>query len=352
MSARLRRATVHLGFYLVVCTLGCGLLLTPAAAQQPSLERVVFGTSVGLTSSVYIAIERGYFTAQGIHTEVENFRTPTETAPGLAAGQLDVGLQGVSPALFNLIARDTGARIVVDNAYVHPAREFNQTYLVGRKAHWDSAQVRGPGDLHGRRVGLAVLGGTHELLLEWMLHMAGLTLGDVELVGVPFPDMLAALANGALDAAVEVEPFVTAGGAQGILVELMAAGEAYPHQEIAVLLYSRRFAEERTDVARRWMVANLRGARDLNDAMITGRDRDEIVRIIARYSGLDPERLPPRAAFRTTNPDGYVNTASILADLEWFVGRGAVPQRPAPAAVVDHSFVDYALTVLGPYNPR
>jgi len=324
----------------------------PAAAQQPSLERVVLGTSIGLTSSVYIAIERGYFAAEGISTEIENFRTPPETAPGVATGQLDIGLQGVSPALFNLIARDTGARIVVDNAYVHPSREFSQTSLVGRKALWDSGQVRGAADLRGRRVGLAVPGGTHELLLERMLRMAGLDLSDVEIVGVPFPDMLAALANGALDVAMEVEPFITAGTGQGILVELVLAGEAYPNQEIAVLVYSRRFAEERTDVARRWMVANLRGARDLNDAMYTGLDRDEIVRIMAQYSGLDAARLPPRAALRATNPDGYVNTASILTDLEWFTARGTVPQQPSPAALVDNSFVDYALAILGHYSSR
>jgi NitT/TauT family transport system substrate-binding protein len=182
--------------------------------------------------------------------------------------------------------------------------------------------------------------------------MAGLELSDVEIVSVPFPDMLAALSNGAIDVAMEVEPFITAGTGQGILVELVPAADAYPGQEIAVLVYSRRFAEERTEVARRWMVANLRGARDLNDAMYTGRDRDDIVRILARYSGLDAERLPPRAALRATNPYGYVNTATMLTDLEWFTARGAVPQQPSAAALFDNSFVDYALSVLGPYSPR
>jgi NitT/TauT family transport system substrate-binding protein len=327
----------------------------PAAAEarEPVLERVALGTSLGLSTSVYIAIERGYFTAEGIGTEIENFRTPSETAPALATGQLDVALQGVTPTLFNMNARDTGARIVANNAYAHPSREFNQTLLVVRKPLWDSGEVRGPGDLRGRRVGVQSLGGPHEVVLERMLRAAGLTKDDVDLVGgLSFPDILAALANGAIDAAIEAEPFVTAGAAQQILVELMGAGEAYPHQEIAVNVYSRRFAQERTDVARRWMIANLRGARDLNDAMLTGRDRDEVVRIIARNSGLDPERLPVRAALRTTNPDGYVNRETILADMEWFATRGLVPQPPTAAALFDDSFVDHALTVLGPYSPR
>jgi NitT/TauT family transport system substrate-binding protein len=352
MSARPRRVVVRLGLCLLVCALAGTASLAPAAAQPPALERVVIGGSAGLMSSVYLAIERGYFAAEGIVTDVENFRTPTETAPGIATGQLDVGLQGVSPALFNLIARDSGARVVSDNAYVHPAREYSQTYLVARKALWDGGQIRGPGDLRGRRVALGTPGGTHELLLERMLRLAGLTLADVDIVAVPFPDQLAALANGAVDAAIAVEPFITFGAAQGMLAEVMAAGEAYPNQEIAVLVYSRRFAEERTDVARRWMVANLRGARDLSDAIFTGRDRDDVVRIMARYSGLDADRLPPRAALRATNPDGYVNTATILADLDWFVARGAIPQRPAANALVDNSFVDYALGVLGPYAAR
>jgi len=332
---------------------GSMLQPAPAEAREPELARVALGTSLGLSTSAYIAIERGYFTAEGIATEIENFRTPSETAPALATGQLDIGLQGVTPTLFNMNARDTGARIVANNAYAHPSREFNQTYLVVRKALWDSGEVRGPGDLRGRRVGVQSTGGPHEVLLERMLRMAALTKDDVELVGgLPFPDILAALANGAIDAAIEAEPFVTAGTAQQILVELMGAGEAYPHQEIAVNVYSRRFAQERTEVARRWMVANLRGARDLTDAMLTGRDRDDVVRIVARYSGLDPERLPVRAALRTTNPDGYVNREAILADMEWFAARGLVPQLPTADALFDDSFVDHALATLGPYGPR
>jgi NitT/TauT family transport system substrate-binding protein len=100
------------------------------------------------------------------------------------------------------------------------------------------------------------------------------------------------------------------------------------------------------------MVANLRGARDLTDAMLTGRDREDVVRIVARYSGLDPERLPVRAALRTTNPDGYVNREAILADMEWFAARGLVPQLPTADALFDDSFVDHALATLGPYVPR
>src|SRR5262245_1835467 len=109
MASRQRRAARCLGLWLVVCVVAGAWPLAPAAAQQPALELVTVGTSIGLTSSVYLAIERGYFAAQGIDTDIENFRTPPETAPGLATGQLDVGLQGVAPALFNLIARDTGA---------------------------------------------------------------------------------------------------------------------------------------------------------------------------------------------------------------------------------------------------
>ena len=44
-----------------------------------------------------------------------------------------------------------------------------------------------------------------------------------------------------------------------------------------------------------------------------------------------------------------MNTATILADLEWFAARGTVPQRPSSAALVDNSFVDYALSRLGRY---
>ncbi len=63
-------------------------------------------------------------------------------------------------------------------------------------------------------------------------------------------------------------------------------------------------------------------------------------------------KIPPTGQ----NPDGYLNLERIGIYEDWFVAKGLVPQRVDPAQVVDHSFLDYANSVLGSYqrveNPR
>src|SRR5438067_1012334 len=80
---------------------------------------------------------------------------------------------------------------------------------VVRKDLYDSGELRAPADLRGRRVAMNTRGASPEYLLTKVLDGAGLTLDDVDLVTIPFPDMPAALANGSVDAAIPAEPAAT-----------------------------------------------------------------------------------------------------------------------------------------------
>jgi NitT/TauT family transport system substrate-binding protein len=53
----------------------------------------------------------------------------------------------------------------------------------------------------------------------------------------------------------------------------------------------------------------------------------------------------------TKHPDGYNNRASIERDLNYFVDKGLVRNPPNLAEVIDQSYVDYALSVLGRARP-
>jgi NitT/TauT family transport system substrate-binding protein len=120
-------------------------------------------------------------------------------------------------------------------------------------------------------------------------------------------------------------------------------------QQTAALVYSERFIAERPDVARRWMVANLRGIRDLADWTRRGQPLDEIAAILARNTRLPPE-LVTKVNWLPLNPDGYLNTEAIEADQRQLLEWGAIRELIPIEVLVDHQFVDYAVAQLGRYR--
>ena len=85
----------------------------------------------------------------------------------------------------------------------------------------DRDDIQSAADLEGKRVAVNGIGAAIEYWVDQALVQEGLSIEDVELTAMRFPDMPAALANGSLDAAVITEPLVTINEEQG-LVKVLA----------------------------------------------------------------------------------------------------------------------------------
>src|SRR5206468_846097 len=101
--------------------------------------------------------------------------------------------------------------------------------------------------------------------------------------------------------------------------------EITPGQQASAWVYSPGFARDRPDVARRTMVALLRGIRDLYDGINKDINRDQVVEIVTRYLAV---REPgPYAALRAqVEPNGQFNADMLQADVDWYVANGFSPQ--------------------------
>ena len=72
--------------------------------------------------------------------------------------------------------------------------------------------------------------------------------------------------------------------------------------------------------------------------------------MLEQYTALKDEALIRKIPPTGQNPEGYMNLDKIAVYQDWFIARGLVPQRIDLGKIVDHSFVDYANSVLGPYS--
>lgn len=321
-----------------------------AAASVMAPARVRVGV-IGSTSDAgfYIGQERGYYQDEGLDLELVRFQTGPEMVPPLGTGQLDVGGGAPSAGLFNAFSRDIPLVIAADKGSHRPG--FVYSYVGVRKDLLENGQVKSWADLKGRKVALGGLGNSGHYLLDLSLRRGGITWKDVSLETMSYGDMGAAFANGAIDAGLTIEPFGTQFEGKGLIGFLPDAKQVAMDYQAAVLIVAPVFARERPDVAVRFMVAYLRAVRDYNDAFLKGRDKEVIIQVLIRETTLKDRRLYDTMGLPGLNPDGYVLTKDLEDQQTWYMDNGYQRQKVDLKSVVDHQFVEHALSRLGRYQP-
>ncbi len=349
------RALAWISLVLGVALLGCAPAGRPAAepasGQAPRvLEKVRIGALPNpAASGHWIAIAKGYAHEEGIEPEITFFQTAADMIAPLGAGQLDVGGGAPGVGLSQAVLRGIDIKIVADQFTLLPGYGFEA--IVVRKDLHESGQIMGPAHLKGRRFAIpSTTGITPEVMLHRYMQRDGLAARDIDMVSMAFPEMLGALANKAIDAALLIEPFLTQALESGDVVVLERGDTIYPGQQVSVVLYSSEFAR-RTDLAVRYMSAYLRGLRYYNDAFAKNEaaKRAEVIDILTEYTPVKDKTLYDKMAMPGLQPNGTVNVASLKADQDYYLAAKLL-DRPADLdAVVDMSFVDAAVKRLGPY---
>jgi len=320
----------------------------PAALVPLSPPATVkVGTNVAsLTGAgTFIALEKGYFAEVGIVPEIVQLRTSQETIPPLVTGELDVGQAALSAATYNALGRDIPLRLVADSAYSPPG--YDPMAFVVRKDLWDSGAFQGYGDLRGKRVATGGGGSVSQLALDLALRRAGLDLSDVETTTLSFPDMNVALGNGSIDVGVQIEPSVAAGLARDLFVLYRWTDDVLPPMQFSAVMYSPQFRANR-EAANRFMLAYLRGVRDYVTAVRTGEGKAAMVQALIKHTAVKDPALYDQMRYLLMNPDGRLDVENLVWQVARYHEGGWVREPLDIAALVDHSYADWAVSQLGP----
>ncbi len=336
-----------------------GLIGQSALAQtQPAgtQSKVLVG-NVNTSSDVpiFIADKKGYFKAEGLDVELISFSTAAKMIAPMGAGQLDVGSGTVSAGLYNAYSRKIGIHIVADKGSARPGYNFSQ--LLVRKDLIDSGRYKSFKDLKGMKIAIAARGTGNAATLNAALKAGGLTFKDVDTIDLGFPDHLVAYQNKAIEAGVTNEPTATLAVRAGLAVKVEGNDSLFANHQTAVLLYSDKFSKERPEVARKFMRAYIRAARDYNDALLDGRiagkGAEEVIATLIQYTDIKDAALYRDTVPSACNPDGRVDLASLDSDLAFFKEEKLIEQADIKASdLVDHTFADQAVAELGPYKPK
>ncbi len=314
---------------------------TVAAAAGEPIELEIGYIPISIYAPVFVAEEKGYFDEQGLDVTLSPFAGGADPIALTASGELDAAAAGLGPAFWNGVAQGLPLTIVAPG---HAEGNPVATPLMISKAACETGAIASVADLAGKRVAVNARGAT-EYWLAQALATGGLTLDDIELQTLAFPDAVTALSSGAIDASMIGEPLATKAEQDGIAVRLLSD---FPVQDVqpTALLANADLADDNPAAVEGLVTAYLKACRDLAGPGFTDPANLAIIEEYTKVpAGLIVSAVPPIYFV-----NGEIDPVALGKLQTFFRERGQLEYDKDldPASVVDRRFVEAAVAELGP----
>ena len=289
-------------FLLAVGGLSIVALAAGGAVAQGPTVKIGYIPSDSF-AALYVMADR-YLTPGGITVQMVRLPGGAEITTQVATGQLQVGGSGMGAAGFNAVA----AKLPIE--FIAPLHfGYLEDYFTVRKALWGN-EIKRIADLKGRTVGLNTRGAAVEWMLDQVLRREGLTIKDVQVKILPFPDMVPALESGAIDAGILTEPFPTLAEDKGVGVRPLQRPAGAKVIPITAAFWNAEWAKANPDLAHKVMVGYLRAVRDLAADGGKGWSEDRNVDLMVKYAATKRE-LVKKARSHVVDPNLELDAGTL-----------------------------------------
>jgi NitT/TauT family transport system substrate-binding protein len=261
---------------MLLCLALTILLALPArAADTIRLGYIPVGDCLQL----YVAEEMNYFAEEGVSVKTTPLKGGSLIAMAVEAGELDAGW---SNTVSLAIAEDKGFDFTILSPGAFEVAPDHRSHSLLVKA---DSPIKTFADLRGKTIAINTLGNINEVAVTALAEENGLRTADFRLVEVPFPQMIAALDSGSVDAVLTLEPFVTLGLTKKTarLLEPAALKAYGDHFLIASWFTTRTWEKNHPDTARAFRRAMLKASAYIRVNQARARD------ILTRHTKLSPE---------------------------------------------------------------
>src|SRR6185437_9586255 len=309
----------------------------PAAQAEPVKIGVLRIISAG---PVFIALDKGFFAAEGLDPKLVIFDNAVPMAMGATAGDIDFGVSALSGALYNLAAHDA-LRIIAASAREAPG--FQATaYVVANRAF--AAGLRSLKDLPGHSVSVPVFGSPPHYSMALLAEKYGYSLESVRLVALgSIANQVSGLIGGQTDAGLIQATAVMPALSRKEAVLLGFVGDETPFQLSAVYTATRT-ANDRRSTVEKFLRAYRKGTTAYHAAFIGADERrkdgetaPETLAILARHIGQSPEQI--ERAISYMDADARLDVDDVLHQLAWYHAQKLLKQPVDPDHIIDRRFV-------------
>ncbi len=321
--------------------------ITPDAAGSPSgdLQKIKVGfVPVLVFAPVFVAQELGYYAEEGLDVQLEPFPGGSDPVVLTATGELDAAFVGVGPAFWNGNAQDLPIKIIAPG---HAEGDPVATPIMISKKSCEDGSITSVADLKGKKVSVNARGAT-EYWLNAALSTGGLTIDDIQLEVLPFPDAVAALESGAVDAAMVGEPLATKAEQDGIAVRLSTD---FPVQDIqpTAIIGNEQWLNDHPEQAEAFVTGYMRASKLLAEG---GLDDPAVQAIIEEYTGV-PASLVATSVHPVFSSDGFIAFEGLSKLQSFFRERDQLEYDTDldPYSLADETFVMAAMAEINPNSP-
>ncbi len=308
------------------------IVLAPMAARAEHIK-------IGLqktTSPIYIAIDKGYFAAEGLDPELVYFEAGQPVAVAAVSGAIDIGIAGLTAGLYSL-AEQGALKIIAGQTREVPGFRAN-TVAVSNKAY--AAGLRSFKDLPGHSVAVTQIGSAFHYDLGLLAAKYGFDIKTVRILPMQSnPNSVAAVTGGSADAAISLVTYLMPAIDRGDAKLLGYIGDEAPWQ-LAAAFVATKTANERPDTVKRFLTAFRRATRDYHDAFTgpDGRRHDNatapaIIAIIAKGTGQSPAQVGSSVGY--IDPDARIDVADVALQVAWYKEQGLVKGDLPGAVLID-----------------
>src|SRR3954453_20730105 len=229
---------------------------------------------------LYLGIQKGFF-------KQEKLTIKPKPAPGGAA------IVAATVSGEDQIGFSNTTSLLIANSKNVPVKLIAQGVIGAAKADpkqaWDAvlvkkgSSIKTPKDLEGKTVAVNTLQNVGPLTINTALKAQGVDYKKVKYAEIPFPDALGALDAGRVDAAWEVEPFVSLGKSQGDTSVLYPYEQTAPKLTVASYFTTKQYLAQNEDAVSRFVAA-------MNKSLTYAQSHPaEVRKIVLTYTKIPPE---------------------------------------------------------------
>lgn len=309
--------------------------IPPVAVPDDAVEVKIGFLPILIYAPMYIALEKGYYAERGLDVKISPMNSGTDLAVMVSTNDLQIALSGVGPAFWNGLATDLPLNIIAPGH--EEGNPVTTPLMVGANSDITSVE-----QLAGKRVSVNAPGAT-EYWLDAALQTGGLTIGDVDLQYLGFPDAVTALSEGVLDGAMIGEPLATKAVQDGF-ARILSNDFDVTGMQVTAVFSNNDWVEQNHDTAVNFVAAYLTACRDLMDE-----PNDPLTLAIINKYTATPVELIAAASRPIYQVNGEVNADTLITLQEFFADRDlmTLDEPLDPTTVIKQDVIDDAVESIG-----
>jgi NitT/TauT family transport system substrate-binding protein len=249
----------------------------PAQADDANTIHVV-AVAIDLYAGAYYAQDQGFFKAAGLDVDITTLANGGAAATALAGGSTDIASTNLV-LVATAIAKGVPLTVIAGGG-LYSTHAPSTAVLVTKTSPLHTAR-----DLEGKTVGVAALNDQATLALKKWLAANGADYKKVRMIELGYPEMIAGLTAGRIDAAMLAEPWQSAARNGGDRLYAKPFDSIAPEFNIGVWAATKSWAQAHPDLVRRFTGAIYAAAKWANS------HHDESAQILAKYAKADPKMI-------------------------------------------------------------